>query len=220
MSPKMPRLLDKQIQETWPRACFGSPWQQTNISRESEKMLSKMTKRMKGGFTLIELMIVVAIIGILAAVAIPAFMKYIKKAKTAEATQQVKKLSDGARSYYVEDRVAQGTGLAVEKQFPIAGGPNPAAGSSCLGFGGKCHIAGDVWCTDPWSSLKFGMTDPHYYWYEFISAGTAQASTFTGRANGDLDCDGIASTFEIYGSISADNEPTSAGGMFMSQEIE
>lgn len=51
-----------------------------------------MRTKCQAGFTLIELMVVVAIIGILAAVAIPAFMKNARKAKTAEATTNVKKM--------------------------------------------------------------------------------------------------------------------------------
>jgi prepilin-type N-terminal cleavage/methylation domain-containing protein len=52
------------------------------------------------GFTLIELMIVVAILGILAAVAIPAFINYMKRAKTSEACVNLKSLAEGAMSYY------------------------------------------------------------------------------------------------------------------------
>jgi len=59
-----------------------------------------MIRSDKKGFTLIELMIVVAIIGILAAVAIPAYSGYTKKAKLTEVTNAMGAVATAATEYY------------------------------------------------------------------------------------------------------------------------
>lgn len=63
--------------------------------------MKKMLKNKKG-FTLIELMIVVAIIGILAAIAIPNFMSYQCKAKQAEAKSVLGNLRTLQEAYFAE----------------------------------------------------------------------------------------------------------------------
>ena len=59
-----------------------------------------MAKMRARGFTLIELMITVAILGILAAIAIPSFGAFIARSKTAEASANLGALFKTAASYY------------------------------------------------------------------------------------------------------------------------
>lgn len=73
----------------------------------------KRVKSNQLGFTLIELMIVVAIIGILASIALPAYSDYVKRAKAAEATSTLADLRVKMEQYFQDNRTYVGAGALV-----------------------------------------------------------------------------------------------------------
>lgn len=177
-----------------------------------------MTHREKG-FTLVELMIVVSIIGILAAVAIPSFLNYIRKAKTAEAPQQIAKISNGARIYFLEDHGST-PGVAIPPQFPATVTVTPGV-TCCAGGIERCTPNPADWNDPTWQALQYSMEDPHYFRYEFISAGVSVDAAFTARAFGDLDCDGVLSTFTAQGEVQfLGNDMTGSGTLSRISPLE
>jgi type IV pilus assembly protein PilA len=65
-------------------------------------MLQKLRKKDQKGFTLIELMIVIAIIGILAAIAIPNFLSYRTKGQNSAAVSAAKNFYQSAIAYFAD----------------------------------------------------------------------------------------------------------------------
>jgi prepilin-type N-terminal cleavage/methylation domain-containing protein len=158
-------------------------------------------KQAQRGFTLIELMIVVAIIGILAGVAIPAFMDYMKRSKKSEATLQLNKLGKNAKRVYA-DTSSYPTGNATRLPTPVV------ANRGCCGGAGAsanhCRAVPSSWSVDAtWRALDFEIDEDTLFYYDYSGA----ASTFTATATGDLDCDGTEVVFTLAGS-SVNGNPT------------
>lgn len=84
-------------------------------------MRTYTSKRRLAGFTLIEVMIVVAVIGILAAVAYPSYSSYIQKGKRATAQAALMELASKQQTYLLDRRLYSGSltdlGFAAPKEI-------------------------------------------------------------------------------------------------------
>ena len=173
-------------------------------------MIGKMRKKAKG-FTLIELMIVVAIIGILAAVAIPAFLKYIKKSKTSEAGINLRKIYDGEITYYSEEHT-DSAGQPQARQY-VSCDRTPATASI------QAQKALGTW-TGGWADIQFGTDSYVAYSYVVNSTGTGSSAVFTAMANGDLDGDGTLSSFWRIGSFNTNIGEPAGTALLKTDELE
>jgi type IV pilus assembly protein PilA len=176
------------------------------------------------GFTLVELMIVVAISGVLAALAVVGVRKYIAVSKTAEAKQAVGAIARTAVVQYERERdisviltnggdsgpnthILCGTATPVPATFNLVQAskyqPITAPGSD---FMTGTHLAG-------WQCLGFSISNPIYFQYTYQVGGSyvaqglpgapipAGPEAFEAGARGDLDGDNTVSTLVRTGEV-------------------
>lgn len=180
-------------------------------------------RRSRSGFTLVELMVVVAIVGVLAALAIYGVNKHLHSAKSAEAKQTVGAIARTAVLAFERERAQSemlgGGAQSAATSLSLCDTANPVP-ASVLSVKGKKYQPGTApgqdfesgSATAGWTCLGFSLSTPISYRYTYIKGGPYIAGPaigapdpgsdgFEAAAQGDQNGDGVLSTFQRVGSV-------------------
>jgi hypothetical protein len=156
--------------------------------------------------TPIEAAIAFAIGGSILAVAVPEFVRGLHASRLAEPVDGLKRIADAAVS------LAQ---TGPDHAFPPSVPLTPAE----VPRGVRAEDPPGVWDQPTWRALAFSFDHPHAFSFSFDSSQAGGTSHFRATAHGDLDGDGVVSTFEIEGEADA-NGARILPGMYVDREVE
>jgi hypothetical protein len=141
-----------------------------------------------------ETIVLLSVTGCVAAVFVPAFVRNLEASRLAEPLEGLRAI--GARATLLANE------RGADQAYPPSVGLTPAeipAGQSVVDPEG-------TWDDPTWQLLGFEQLRPHYFAFAFDSNTSKTGSSFTARAHGDLDGDGLSSTFKLSGEFAAGDE--------------
>lgn len=187
------------------------------------------------GYTIIELMIVVAIVGVLAALATFGVRRYLAASKAAEAKEKVGSIAQAAvAAYHRQQSSPQAVVLGVhtgdEHQLCTTSTWVPDSVNKVKGrkyqpntANGQDFNTGSQ--TAGWMCLRFSIQHPVSYQYNYSTgpgadwSGNLASPFFVARAQGDLDSDDTYARF-LRGGVLANNAITMQTAVWVSNETE
>lgn len=137
----------------------------------------------------------VSVLGSVLAVSVPAFVRNLHASRLAEPLEGLRLIGTNAT------RLAEQRGIsrAYPESVPLTPGRVPS--------GESVEDPPETWSHPTWQALGFKLEHAHYFSFAFESQNGDERSTFTARAHGDLDGDGLHSAFELRGEYERGDEP-------------
>lgn len=138
---------------------------------------------------------------ILSAVAMFALARYVRHAKTVEAVSSVTSLAGAAADYYNTSDATQPAGASPQAVHAMRHFPPKSAVAvpddrdKVRGQRYQSNLAD--WSVSPWRELRFSIVQPQCYQYSFDAEGAGATAKATVTAEGDLDGDGVRSTYSL-----------------------
>jgi len=157
--------------------------------------------------TPVEAAIAFALGGSILAVAVPEFARGLHASRLAEPVDGLKRIAAAA--------VSLASTTPSDPAFPPSAPLTPPE----VPRGVRADDPPGVWEQPTWRALAFGFDHPHAFSFAFDSSQAADRAHFRATAHGDLDGDGVLSTFEVEGEADA-NGSRILPGMYVDREVE
>jgi hypothetical protein len=142
-----------------------------------------------------------ALAAVLSALGMYGLARYVRHAKTVEAVSSVTSLAGAAAEYYNASDATQPAGatpsnLHAMRHFPPSS--RVAVPEDPLSVRGRRYQSNLAdWSASPWRDLRFSIVQPQCYQYSFEAEGAGESAKALVTAQGDLDGDGVRSTFSL-----------------------